>query len=420
MEENFFEVEHPTPLLPESQQADDAPQIDLEPQRPRPPSRRKRLAQISLVLVAVVAVVALLHSVLPPARSTSGATDTPIPTTPPPPATTLLLSNITFGAVTINGKQQQGTVPMFFEASSTTYRITITAPPFHPETCTIIFTDLGPQTNTRSSTCLVSDGTFPMMTINGVTATPLYLVEIEFSANDLPFDQQQQIDSVLAHADALQQTTTAPAGSYIATSLNADNTITSRLITSPLQATASLSVATSGESSLYPCAELICTVACDPTGCSSITGMTWLVGVPMTSNWRFATAGGRVVGDVSFSAVDVIEKLLAYDPVTGWSLSDQPLPDEISGANSIGSMDCETGSQVLQQLSQSATGFSSAISGGEGIEGCLITGGSTDTSNSGTFVWRFGVLLAADDTAHQSLPDLPIAPQAEIDAVQGT
>ena len=275
MEEIFFEVEHPTPLLPESQQTDDAPQINLEPQRPRTPSRRKRLAQISLVLVAVMAVVALLHSVLPPARSTSGVTDTPMPTTPPPPATTLLLSNITFAAVTINGQQQQGTVPMFFGANRTTYKITLTAPPFHPETCTIIFTDLGPQPPIGNSACLVSDGTFPIMTINGVTATPLYLVEIEFSANDLPLDQQQQINSLLAHADTTRQTTTAPAGSYIATGLNADNSITSQLSTSPLQATASLSVATSGEPSHYSCGGLICTIACDPTGCSGITGMTW-------------------------------------------------------------------------------------------------------------------------------------------------
>ena len=140
----------------------------------------------------------------------------------------------------------------------------------------------------------------------------------------------------------------------------------------------------------------------------------------MMLNWRFTTAGGRVVGDVSFTAADIVEKLLAYDPATGWSLSDQPLPDGISGVNDIGSMDCDTGAQVLLQLFQSPPDFSFAISNGEGIEGCLITGEAADTSNTGSFVWRFGVLLAADDTAHQSLPNLPIAPPAEIDAVQGS
>ncbi|HEX8034756.1 MAG TPA: hypothetical protein VF510_12955, partial [Ktedonobacterales bacterium] len=51
-----------------------------------------------------------------------------------------------------------------------------------------------------------------------------------------------------------------------------------------------------------------------------------------------------------------------------------------------------------------------------GIEGCDIQ--ILDSSGKfARFIWRFGVLLAADVAAHQLVPSLPVAPQAEIDAV---
>src|ERR1051326_6050162 len=116
MEENYFEVEDSGPLPSTPEQTDDALQSDLEPpQQPRPPSRRKRVAQISLLLVALVAVAVVARGALAPARPPV-AVDTPMPTTPPSPATTLLLSNVTFGTVTINGQQQQTTTPLFFGA----------------------------------------------------------------------------------------------------------------------------------------------------------------------------------------------------------------------------------------------------------------------------------------------------------------
>ena len=52
-----------------------------------------------------------------------------------------------------------------------------------------------------------------------------------------------------------------------------------------------------------------------------------------------------------------------------------------------------------------------------GVEGCLISLQVNDSD--GLFLWRFGVLLAADDGAHAMLPDLPIALPEAIAAVSG-
>ena len=63
-----------------------------------------------------------------------------------------------------------------------------------------------------------------------------------------------------------------------------------------------------------------------------------------------------------------------------------------------------------------------------GIGGCALqltrTGGTgvtgTDGANAGSFLWRFGVLLAADAEAHALLPYLPLAPPSELSAVDAS
>jgi hypothetical protein len=52
-----------------------------------------------------------------------------------------------------------------------------------------------------------------------------------------------------------------------------------------------------------------------------------------------------------------------------------------------------------------------------GLEGCELALQTAQGANAGHFVWRFGVLLAADRPAHTLLPSLPLAPASELAAV---
>jgi hypothetical protein len=52
------------------------------------------------------------------------------------------------------------------------------------------------------------------------------------------------------------------------------------------------------------------------------------------------------------------------------------------------------------------------------VEGCEL-GAAINGVDGGRYVWRFGVLLAADAQAHRILPALPLASPAEIAAVGG-
>lgn len=256
------------------------------------------------------------------------------------------------------------------------------------------------------------------ITLNSVTRTPAYVVEIDFSAGDLPPGQLSQINALLAPAVAAEQTTTVPAGSYIATHFNADNTITSRRVTTSLRGTAFQTASTHFGAYGFSCDGLICRTGTSPDRLSAFAGKVWLVGVPVALRWRFTTSAGQMLGDVSYQVSNMVETLLAYAPDTGWSLSPQFVSGPLNAGDTIGVLDCGTGTMVAQQQIQIMGGGFSVYSG-QGIEGCQVSLQDTAGTKRGAFIWRFGVLLAADDAAHRLLPNLPIAPAAEVKAVQG-
>lgn len=420
MDDNFFEVEEPTPLLPEQGQTDNPPEIDREPAGPRPPSRRKRLTQIGLVLVAGVVVAALFRSIAAPASPTAPGVFEFAPGRISSPQTTLISSNINFGTVFINGQRQHGSPPMFFTSQdNTTYKIAIDAPPFLSKACVFSFINGAPESS-DSAGCTTSTGGLPSITANGTTATPANIVQIDFTPDDLPPDQQSQINAILARSVSAQQTITVPAGSYIATHLNANGIITSRRVGAPVKATAFLAASDHfGLFGVGNCVGLICQAGVDLFwGNPPPAGNVWVTGVSVALRWRFTTSAGAMLGDVSFPAADVATALLAYSPGAGWSLTSQDDFGSFNDPSTFGNLDCLTGSQVaFQQLE--GTNFSYSTEGGQGVKGCKMAVQDIGGSGRGSLIWRFGVLLAADAAAHKLLPRLPIAPQAEIAAVQG-
>ena len=74
-------------------------------------------------------------------------------------------------------------------------------------------------------------------------------------------------------------------------------------------------------------------------------------------------------------------------------------------------------SQALgqQQLSVAEQLRSQAATGPEGCE--IVAAVVNPTNRPANFIWRFGVLLAADPAAHFVLPGLPLAPADEQRAV---
>jgi hypothetical protein len=52
-----------------------------------------------------------------------------------------------------------------------------------------------------------------------------------------------------------------------------------------------------------------------------------------------------------------------------------------------------------------------------GAEGCELVL-KEQSVEQGRFLWRFGVVLAADAQAHATYPELPVAPPEEIAAIE--
>jgi hypothetical protein len=429
MDDNFFEVEEVTPLLPAQQQPDDQPLIDLELSGARPPARRKRVLQISLLLVAIIVALVTFHNVIPSFNPTHDGSVSVFQATSAP-STALLTSNINFGTVSINGLRQRGSLPLLFTIRDTrSYVLTINAPPFQPKTCTITYADGALQSKNNadcligsgsfSPTSLMSSGSFSTTDLNGTSGIPLSIVEIDFAAADLPADQQSQINTLLAQSIIAQQTATVPLGSYIATHLNASSTISSQRSTTSLAATAFLTASANSSFTSFPCSGLICQASgLGFQQISTLTGYAWIVDVPVALHWRFTTSSGRVLGDVSFPG-NLASTVLTYIPKAGWSLSSQSASGSFSHANDFSNLDCNTGAQILQQQLPNAS-VSYIMLNGQGINGCQLMLQTSTATNQESFIWRFGVLLAADNAAHHLLPSLPIAPQAEINAVQSS
>jgi hypothetical protein len=133
-----------------------------------------------------------------------------------------------------------------------------------------------------------------------------------------------------------------------------------------------------------------------------------------------------MASEVSFPAGSLIEVFLSYDAKQGWQMAQQAsVPVFGSIADQLSMTFCSEGSFLLYlQLGQPANSNPNTLTD-QGIVGCAMSLQPTDSKQPknpvdlGHFVWRFGVLLAADDKAQALAPDLPMASPEEIAAVGG-
>jgi hypothetical protein len=113
--------------------------------------------------------------------------------------------------------------------------------------------------------------------------------------------------------------------------------------------------------------------------------------------------------------------LLSYDPLQGWSV-DQRGTEQSAGfglPEALTQDACDVDVAVLRSAAQQH-GYTilSPLSDNR-LEGCEFGVQTAQGANAGHFVWRFGVLLAADGPAHALLPDIPLAPVSEVAAAGG-
>ncbi|HLW03823.1 MAG TPA: hypothetical protein VKT82_34570 [Ktedonobacterales bacterium] len=392
----------PSPIAEDDPVAERLPLTDLESRSASPPSPRKRLAQIALFVLAIVVASAVLWNSIGPGRH-----PTPQPSEPLIAISALLVSNVTNATVTLNGKKLTGPLPLVVSAYLQRDTVTISAPLFRPKTCQF----QGLLTKTDTTHCL--------FTITSAPNGPPYVIGAFFTPDDLlPAQQNQIIAPIMQQVEQAQQLTAQP-GDYIPTSFTIfGGFISSQRAAAPLQASATFvqgaAMAPSSFPSVSSCTQLICPVGFDQ-GNPKPAQPAWDIMLNIMLRWQFADSTGRVISNVTYpqsrtnGLVYFLPRIRFVYDATGWHLAAGiDLHAEVQSAF------CETGFAILQQnlLNPSIGVISMEISSNKGVQGCLFTAQNSAGERS-TFLWRFGVLLAADAGAHNLLPDLPMAPQDE-------
>jgi hypothetical protein len=398
-------------LFPAGDLASDELDVVLARRTPR----RKRVLQATLTLVVVIAAAGTVaHS----ARSAAPAQPAAPPAPTYVPYKVAILSNVTYGTLILNGRKLAFTPAMTVTLPPGDNVLALLAPPFLQRPCHVLV-NLAPQDS--RSLCDVSSESVPRFGDRSVVYLP-------FTADDLPPDLRA--DALAAVATALADTTVSsssvPAGQYFATGVDAQGTIHSRRATERLTATLTLApedTASDAASALAPwaiigrgCADLTCTGGIDPEQ-PVPAGHVWTIAEPVLLTWRFVTASGALAGAETFRVPEPLRLTLAYDLRTGWHLSDLMLFGQ--GPNGPPLDICGGGAAALQQsLGPNGYGEGWKNAGERAVAGCEL---DVQDQNGviAHFIWRFGVLLAANAPAHTLLPALPIAPPDEIAAVTG-
>ncbi|HEY7123284.1 MAG TPA: hypothetical protein VH540_04990 [Ktedonobacterales bacterium] len=389
------------------------PLIEVESVLNRPPSRRRRLVQLGLALLAGAVTLAAFWSVFFPKVPAPPAPRVQ-PTEVPP--TLLITSNVGYGTVTINGVLQRGSLPLTVPMRTLPpYTVIINAPPFRPGACQVGVSRFTPPPGMGGS-CTQGGG---FIDLEG--KKPGILVGITFSLADLPPDQQEEVTALVPQIATFSQQTTVPTKSYIATSVTPAGVISTQRSSASLQAVATTAPSGPFIQLGYTCQNYLCFNITGLQNPAAPTGNFWQMYVAVALSWRFTKATGETVSETSYAYAQLITLYLAYDQTQGWhetSVAGTPSErDQLAGLN------CATGASLLQlQVSRTIIGngddWESIALVDHGVEGCILLLLQNRTI-VGHFLWRFGVIMAADAQAHTTLPTLPVAPQDEIAVVSG-
>jgi hypothetical protein len=374
-------------------------------------SRRRWAMRLSIASVLLLLAAALLRSAssTPPAAGT--ATPTPLPLGP-----VVLLSNVSFGSVTLNGKQLEDPPPLVMTFRPGMNVLTLAAPPFSSHTCRIDW----PSAQVKAGQC-ETDRSGPHYTIHGQPVDPALVVTLSLGAQALPLSMQGEAGAVVAAAIASDQVSSdVPIGSFIATGRDGSGQITSQRTAMPVQATLLFTPDTSESPSSDGLCDASCATRIIPDIASALTGRIWVAALDIAVEWQFTSGGAVVARSASYIGTGVTVAL-TYGSARGWQVS-QPATQAINGFSLSLGLDsltvCQAGANVLSPIAQ-RTGYGFNETSDRGIEGCELQMQSLAGTPEGTFIWRFGVLLAVDAPAHAVAPELPMAPASEIAAVSG-
>jgi hypothetical protein len=424
-----------------AQKHDEDLELVVEPLTPgiAASSRMRRRSRRGL-LVALITGLTLLGLVVTGSFNWRRFLPAPTPTATPITGNELIVtSNANFGSVTLNGKAVSGAFPLLVRLNPGENTITYAAPPFRDQTCLVTLltqADVrsGQRVQPAGARC-VTGNQEPPLALNGIAVKNGYL-NFSLTGADLPDAARSAAESALWAKLASPPTFQIPAGDYYATGVETSGRIRSARAAVSLLAAPALARASATQNGVY-CSNLGCPgepVLPDQADASTPAGV-WLARESVALGWRFTTRSGAPVATSPARDGLEVEVGLTYSPTAGWGVTDgAPSPFIGDLQTQLISASCQSGSTVLQALVDKSSLAREQLASGERrvggptpaqTDGCALKLESVNdnplspSKEYGHYVWRWGVLLAADTQAHALFPTLPVAPQSEIDTVGG-
>ncbi len=397
-------------------------------------SSRKRLVQagsITLALLLVIGFFVYPHwaaafghgGATPPSQSTATA-DVPI----------VLLSNVTYGSLSVNGKPLNSPPPAIVYLHAGNNTIDLKTPPFLPQHCQISW----PEQQVTGSTCTLKYDT-QTYTVRGRSVVPVFVIDMLLTAAQLPQDARDAAFHAVGAALtdlSVASSLPVPAGQYFAVG----DLPTSKLHVNQLTETIQAKVVADAPAERSPvggpdCRSLGCASSLQPDSATQLpqefgTSNVWAITSAISLRLDFSTTRGTSRGSLMLSTFDQLPLVLTYTPDGGWRIltEDPANPYVITLSSQIDENVCNAGRNRIFQLAQQTLPATTVSSFGieetlnsHGLRGCefqesVPQGNSTQPAQ---FLWRFGALLAENTTAHQLFPGIPIAPRDEIAAAIG-
>lgn len=391
----------------EAEEGTEIASVELEEVLRRRPTRGQRAVRIgALAAVVLVGATLVLHA---------AGVRIPRPQRPVSHRQigVALVSNISFGTLTLNGRRLSGPLPQAVTLRDGTNVIVLTAPPFQPRQCRVTWPDL----SLLGGRCSVGVAFLPAL--NSALEIE-YQIALDFDSRDLPPAAAAAARAAVnAAIGATHYDTAVPTGQPIATGWTPRTGAIQRL-PAPSGTRARLSFTAV---STPACPAGLCTGPDFTPGFAGQqlpSGPAWMVTTSITYTWRFVTRDGTLLGSVTYPTDAPVSFSIVPDGDSGasWRLW-QPTPSAstkvMQDALNLSVCDWASVFRVALPGVPSPAGVGTQI--GAGIAGCAFALQTATGAQAGTLIWRFGVLLAADDKGHTGYPTLPLAPAGERQAI---
>ena len=399
--------EAPPPQPAETDERRPVASVELDDLLRRRHTRGQRVARFGALAVATLLAAALVI------HAAGVRILTPQTQTPHRPVGVALVSNVSYGTLTLNGRQLVGPPPQAITLRAGTNVIALTAPPFQPRQCRVTWPDL----SLLGGQCNVSIGYLPGLS---TTLEIEYQIALDFDFRDLPPDLAASArETVNAAISAAHYETPIPAGQPIAIGWT-PRTGSIASVAAPPRTQAQLAFAAS---STPTCPDVLC------AGSEFLpnypdrgppVGSAWMVNAGFTYTWRFVTQDGTSLGSVTYPTDAPVSFAIAPNlhGDGGWHLWQPSAPgptDMLQGA--LTSSICDWANAFRVALPGVPSPPIVGVTIGSGIQGCAFALQTPGGGDAGTLLWRFGVLLAADNQAQANYPSLPLASAGALRAI---